>query len=149
MSTTTLKEFAIVKAIMSVLKLDDAGKISNFFAQEVKSAKEAIDGLKLNIQVAELKRKQAVSKSSRAIEDAEDKVEAAYQGVTPEDVASNAKMSTFSTNYWDSVKGAENDLEYLKDVAKDVTDNHVDAVKSLNEKIAKYEARIARIGKKA
>ena len=48
--STEVKEFAIVKSIMKLLKLDDAGKISKFFNQEVKSAKEAKDKTNIKIQ---------------------------------------------------------------------------------------------------
>ena len=39
-------EFAIVKSIMKLLKLDDAGKINKFFSKEVKKAETTIRDIK-------------------------------------------------------------------------------------------------------
>jgi ABC-type Fe2+-enterobactin transport system substrate-binding protein len=141
----TIKEFAIVKAIMAVLKLDDAGKISKFFSQEVKNAEEAIEGLKLNLQVEELNRKQAVSKSDKAIEDATNEVEAAYQNVKPENVATNKLMTDYSYEYWQGVQEAEYKLANLKEQAKAATESFDKKVERINDQIAKYQVRIDKI----
>jgi hypothetical protein len=145
--STEVKEFAIVKSIMKLLKLDDAGKISKFFNQEVKSAKEAIEGIELNIQAKELYRKQALSKSEKEIEDATAELEDAYQNVLPENVDTNAKMTAYSAQYWAGVKKAEEKLARLNKEAEEAAKRHEEYIKGEKEQIAKYQARIARICK--
>ena len=145
--STEVKEFAIVKSIMKLLKLDDAGKISKFFNQEVKSAKEAIEGIELNIQAKELYRKQALSKSEKEIEDATAELEDAYQNVLPENVDTNAKMTAYSAQYWAGVKKAEEKLARLNKEAEEAAKRHEEDIKGEKEQIAKYQARIDRISK--
>ena len=145
--STEVKEFAIVKSIMKLLKLDDAGKISKFFNQEVKSAKEAIEGIELNIQAKELYRKQALSKSEKEIEDATAELEDAYQNVLPENVDTNAKMTSYSVQYWAGVSNAERKLARLNKEAEDAAKRHEEDIKLEREQIAKYQARIDRISK--
>ena len=145
--STEVKEFAIVKSIMKLLKLDDAGKISKFFNQEVKSAKEAIEGIELNIQAKELYRKQALSKSEKEIEDATAELEDAYQNVLPENVDTNAKMTSYSVQYWAGVSNAERKLARLNKEAEDAAKRHEEDIKFEREQIAKYQARIDRISK--
>lgn len=145
--STEVKEFAIVKSIMKLLKLDDAGKISKFFNQEVKSAKEAIEGIKLNIQAKELYRKQALSKSEKEIEDATAELEDAYQNVLPENVDTNAKMTAYSAQYWAGVKKAEEKLARLNKEAEEAAKRYEEDIKFEREQIAKYQARIDRISK--
>ena len=145
--STEVKEFAIVKSIMKLLKLDDAGKISKFFNQEVKSAKEAIEGIELNIQAKELYRKQALSKSEKEIEDATAELEDAYQNVLPENVDTNAKMTAYSAQYWAGVKKAEEKLARLNKEAEEAAKRHEEDIKLEREQIAKYQARIDRISK--
>ena len=148
MSTTNaVKELAIVKAVMALLKLDDAGKISKFFNQEIKAAKEAISGLKLNLQVKALEYQQEVSKSDKAIEDAKEAVNDAFVAVTVEDVANNAKSTAFADTYWYNVKRAEDTLEALEEQAKQSKEAYDKAVEKINDQIAKYQARIDKIEK--
>jgi len=145
--STEVKEFAIVKAIMKVLKLDEAGKISKFIGQEIKSFKEKIEALNLNLQILELTRRQNVAKSDKNIEDAKDAVEAAYQNITMDDVANNAAMTSYSSRYWAGITGAEESLERLERSAKDATESYDKEVAGVKEQIAKYQARINKISK--
>ena len=147
--STEVKEFAIVKAIMKALKLDEAGKISKFISQEIKAAKENIEGLEINLQVIALKRKQEVAKSDKAIEDAKDAVEAAYQNITPENVINNAAMTAYSAEFWRNVNYAEQALEQLEKEVEEATKLHDAKVKELESQIGKYKARIAKISKVA
>ena len=145
--STEVKEFAIVKAIMKVLKLDEAGKISKFIGQEIKSFKEKIEALNLNLQILELTRRQNVAKSDKNIEDAKDAVEAAYQNITMDDVANNAAMTSYSSRYWAGITSAEESLERLEKSAKDATESYDKEVAGVKEQIAKYQARINKISK--
>lgn len=147
--STEVKELAIVKRIMKALKLDEAGKIGKFLRQEIKTFNEAIDGLKLKLQILELKRKQAVAESDRNIEDAKEAVEAAYDNITLENVANNAAMSSFSSQYWDGINSAEGKLKRLEEQSKLDKERYDKDVAEIQEQIDKYQARIKKISKEA
>lgn len=148
-TVATVKEFAIVKAIMSVLKLDDAGKISKFFEQEIKENKNANKKLEMKIKTLELTREIEIGEFEGKIEDATDEVEIAYQAVKPEDVASNSSMKEFSSHYWANIKSAERNLTRIQEDAKLAKDRFEELVKTYSDQIDKRKARIAKISKKA
>lgn len=147
MVTNSVKELAIVKKVMSLLKLDDAGKIDKFYRQEIKSSKEAIEGLNLNLQVYELERKREVSRSNKNIEDAEIEIEEAYNNVKPENVTNNAAATAYSSVYWAGVEAAERKLNKLKESAKQAEKIYNEIVEDVKGQIAKYQYRIDKIGK--
>lgn len=149
MATNSVKELAIVKRVMSLLKLDDAGRIDKFYRQEIKSSKESIEGLELNLQVYELERKQEVTRSNKNIEDAEAEVEAAYDNVKPENVANNATATAYSSTYWANVEAAERKLGKLKESAKKAEEAYNEKVADVKDQIAKYQYRIDKLSKEA
>ena len=71
--STEVKEFAIVKRIMKLLKLDDAGKINKFFAKEVKNAETGIRDIKNYISALKNQYEANVAKINDKIEDAKEK----------------------------------------------------------------------------
>lgn len=147
MTTEEIKELAIVKRIMSILKLDDAGKIEKFFRQEIKSFKFNITKLESNIKVLEIKHQDEMTQIESDIEDAEARVEAAYDNISVEDVSNNAAMAQFSGKYWGEITNAETRLADLKKGAELAGKQHVERVEDIKSQIAKFEARIAKISK--
>lgn len=93
--------------------------------------------------------KEEVAKSDKAIEDAKDAVEAAYQNITPENVINNAAMTAYSAEFWRNVNYAEQALEQLEKEVEEATKLHDAKVKELESQIGKYKARIAKISKVA
>jgi hypothetical protein len=144
---TELKEFAIVKAIMKALKLDDAGKISKFINQEIKSSEENIESLKLNLKITELTRKQRISEFDRKIEDARDLIESEYQNISPSDVSTNSLMQSFSDTYWKRVYEAEAALEQILNEATLEEESYKREVAFIEDQISKYQSRIKKLSK--
>lgn len=135
-------EFAIVKRIMKVLKLDEAGKISKFFEVIVKDAKRAIAQLEANKKALAMQYDMDVDKYNEEIEDASGAVEAAFDNVTLEDVKTNADIENFKHIYLENVAEAERKLERIQKNLKVYTENYDKKVEGINEQIAKYQARI-------
>ena len=136
---------ALVSKIMSILKLDDAGKLSKFFEGEVKSIKNGIKAIEMNKQTAALQHEMALSEIDSQIEDAEEALKDAYTAVTVEDINSNDAMKSFSSKYWGNIEAKEELLERLKTKRKDTVEAYDKELEKRNNKIAKQEARIAAI----
>ena len=136
---------ALVGKIMSILKLDDAGKLSKFFEGEVRSIKNGIKAIEMNKQTAALQHEMALSEIDSQIEDAEEALKDAYTAVTVEEISSNDAMKSFSPKYWGNIEAKENGLAYLKTKREDTVKTYDEVLKSRNEKITKQEARIAAI----
>ena len=136
---------ALVGKIMSILKLDDAGKLSKFFEGEVKSIKNGIKAIEMNKQTAALQHEMALSEVDSQIEDAEEALADSYTAVTVEEINSNDAMKSFSTKYWDNIEAKERKLQSLKDIRKAKIEAYDKVLESRNANISKQEARIAAI----
>ena len=136
---------ALVGKIMSILKLDDAGKLSKFFEGEVKSIKNGIKAIEMNKQTAALQHEMALSEIDSQIEDAEEALKDAYTAVTVDDINNNDAMKAFSPKYWGNIEAKEDRLQRLKDDRKARIEAYDKELEKRNEKITRQEARIAAI----
>lgn len=136
---------ALVTKIMSILKLDDAGKLDKFFAGEIKAIKNGIKAIEMNKQTAALQYEMALSEIDSKIEDAEEALKDAYTAVTMDDINSNDAMKSFSVKYWRNIEDKEASLDALKLNRKRIVEDYEKALEERNTKIAKQEARIAAI----
>jgi hypothetical protein len=138
-------EFAIVKKVMAVLKLDDAGKVGKFFAREVKEANRNISAIEANQAGEDLAFKRNMEELNERMEDAVEAVDHAYQNITPEDVKTNADIVDFSENYWRGVTRAEEVVTDLESEKKELVEDKEIQDKENAAQIAKWNARIDKI----
>ena len=136
---------ALIKEIMAILKLDDAGKLEKFFKNEVKLLKSDIKVIEMNKQTAALEYEMALSEIDDRIESAEEALKDAYRAVKIEDINNNDAMKQFSSKYWNNIDNKESNLESLKEERKAIVKNYEDHLEARNKKIAKREARIKAI----
>lgn len=136
---------ALVTKIMAILKLDDAGRLSKFFENEVKSIKNGIKAIEMNKQTAALQHEMTLSEIDSQIEDAEEALKDAYAAVTIEDISNNDAMKAFSSRYWANIDNKDYTLTSLKENREAVIEAYEKQLKNRNEKIAKQEARIKAI----
>ena len=136
---------ALIKEIMAILKLDDAGKLEKFFKNEVKLLKSDIKVIEMNKQTAALEYEMTLSEIDDKIESAEEALKDAYRAVKIEDINNNDAMKQFSSKYWANIDNKETNLESLKEERKAIVKNYEDHLEARNKKIAKREARIKAI----
>lgn len=146
--TTVVKavsELSIVNKIMAFLKLDEAGKIEKFFMREIKKIEGYIRDLGNNRTAAMNIYDSEVSKLEDSIEDAKEGILNAEQSITEADVKNNEACDAFSSSYWAKIKQAEARLDALQEQLKNRTEKYEKDIKAIDEQIAKYKTRIARI----
>ena len=136
---------ALIKEIMAILKLDDAGRLEKFFKNEVKLLKSEIKIIETNKQTSALQYDIALSEIDDKIEDAEEALKDAYRNVKIEDINNNDAMKEFSSKYWANIDNKEATLESFKEERKAIVKNYEDHLEARNKKIAKREARIKAI----
>lgn len=141
----TEPKLGIVAKIMKVLKLDEEGKVGKFFAKEIKKCETAIRDLKNNRTAYVNTFTSASEKLADKLEDAKERVESAYQAVTIEDIPNNEAMESFSTRYWNTVTTAEARVASVEAEVKAANEAQEKQLKEVDDQIAKYETRIARI----
>ena len=136
---------ALIKEIMAILKLDDAGKLEKFFKNEIKALKSEIKVIETNKRTAEIQYENNLAEIDDRIEDAEEALKDAYRAVKIEDINNNDAMKQFSTKYWNNIDNKEATLESLKKEREAIVKNYEDQLELRNKKIAKREALIKAI----
>lgn len=136
---------ALERKIMSILKLDDSGKLHKFFKGEIKRLNGDIENIEMNKKSAEVKYKNDLSQIDYKIEDAEEEIAESYTAVKIEDIGSNDANQFFSSKYWENVDAKESKLKSLKESREKVVKDYEETFKNRNEKIAKIKERIAAI----
>lgn len=144
---TAVVEFPLVKKIMAILKLDEAGKISKFFSGIVKDSKREIAKIEANIKANELEYETEMDQLEENLEDAKEAVEAAYQNVTLDDVKTNESMESYKSTYLANIRRKEDAVASLEAQIKAKKENYDETLKANKEQIAKREALIAKLTK--
>ena len=144
---TAVVEFPLVKKIMAILKLDEAGKISKFFSGIVKDNKREIAKIEANIKANELEYETEMDQLEENLEDAKEAVDAAYQNVTLDDVKTNESMESYKSTYLSNIRRKEAAVDALEAKIKAKKENYDETLKANKEQIAKREALIAKLTK--
>ena len=95
-----MKELPIVKRVMILLELGDAGKIGSFYNKQKIKAEKAIRDLGRNKVTLENSHKDLLEDFNDQKEDLDEKLAEAYISVSPEDVKNHGAMLLFETTYW-------------------------------------------------
>lgn len=144
----SLKKVVVAK-VMSILKLDDDGRLDRFYDKQIKIFKDFIKNIKNNSGTLEVKFDQDCDKLNDDIQDAKEALDDAYAAIKPEDVANNESMKAFGLVYWENIEEKERVVTALEEKLEKVKKLYEEGVKERSEKIAMYEARIAKISEVA
>lgn len=136
----TLKE-----KILSILKLDDNGRIEKFFNCEIKKFNLYIKQLKSNIAQIELTYSSDVDTINNEIEDATARVQDCYEAVDIEKLKNNSDITKFSEEYWRNISLAETQLEHLNFKLDNINKKFKTDIDNINEQISKYQERISKL----
>ena len=139
-----LKKVVVAK-VMSILKLDDDGRLDKFYDKQIKIFKDFIKNIKNNSGTLEVKFDQDCDKLNDDIQDAKEALDDAYAAIKPEDVANNESMKAFGLVYWENIEEKERVITALEEKLEKVIKLYEEGVKERSKKIAMYEARIAKI----
>ena len=144
----SLKKVVVAK-VMSILKLDDDGRLDRFYDKQIKIFKDFIKNIKNNSGTLEVKFDQDCDKLNDDIQDAKEALDDAYAAIKPEDVANNESMKAFGLVYWENIEEKERVVKALEEKLEKVKKLYEEGVKERSEKMAMYEARIAKISEVA
>ena len=144
-TATTAKPTTVLERIKAFFKLDDAGRVENFFKNEIKAMLLRIRAIEMNIKSNELKLEIELAAIDSAIEDAVQGIEDAYTAVKPEDVTNNESMTRFSPKYWKAIESAEALVLSLQKEREAIVQSYEEELKSNKAEIALLVARIAKL----
>ena len=134
----------LVEKIMSILKLDEAGKVSKFFESLVKDSKRAIAQLESNKKAETIEYEQRKDELTEKLEDAKEAVESAYENVTLDNVKNNEAINQYKEVYLRNIRNAEYFVKQIEEALKELEENYKDAISDIEEDIAANKALIAR-----
>ena len=145
-ATKETQKVTVLDRIKKLLKLDDAGRVEKFFTREVKKMTNNIDTVEMNKQSKAFKLKTDLYQIDSDLEDARQAVEDAFDAIKPENVLNNDVMDSFAYEYWANIDRAEQRVKSLEEHRKKVVEAAAEEARVSDEKIAKYQYRISRLG---
>lgn len=143
-----VEKLGLVERILNILKLDDAGKVSKFFAKEKRECTRAIEKLEMNKKNMAANHKSNLQDYQDKLEDAQEAYEDAKLLITPEDVTTNAAMTSFSDIYWSRIDDAASNVKSVEDSIEELKKHYKEALEDLDEQIGRYKSRISIIDEK-
>jgi prefoldin subunit 5 len=135
----------IVSKIMAALKLGEEGKIGSFFSKIESDFNREIKAIKHNISGLELEHEHSLTSLNDKLEDLKKAVDDAWLDITAEKVATNALQDSFKGRYLGNIVGAEDAVARCEKQIANTIENYNSNIKDLNDQIAKYESRLAKI----
>ena len=139
------KTLTVLERIKAFFKLDDAGRVENFFKSEIKAMRLRIRAIEMNMKSDELKLEIDLATIDSSIEDAVQSIEDAYTAVKPEDVTNNESMTKFSPKYWRAIEAAEALVASLQKEREAIVQHYEEEFKSNKAEVALLNTRIAKL----
>ena len=143
--TPAVKPTTVLERIKAFFKLDDAGRVENFFKNEIKAMRLKIRATEMNMQSDKLKLEIELATIDSTIEDAVQGIEDAYTAVKPEDVTNNESMTKFSPKYWKAIESAEALVLSLQKEREAIVQSYEEELKLNKAEIALLNTRIAKL----
>lgn len=140
-----VKPTTVLERIKAFFKLDDAGRVENFFKNEIKAMRLKIRANEMNMKSDELKLEIDLATIDSTIEDAVQGIEDAYTAVKPEDVTNNESMTKFSPKYWKAIESAEALVLSLQKEREAIVQSYEEELKLNKAEIALLNTRIAKL----
>ena len=140
-----VKTLTVLERIKAFFKLDDAGRVENFFKNENKAMRLRIRAIEMNMKSDELKLEIDLATIDSSIEDAIQGIEDAYTAVKPEDVTNNESMTRFSPKYWKAIESAEALVVSLQKEREAIVQSYEEELKLNKAEVALLNARIAKL----
>ena len=143
--TPAVKPTTVLERIKAFFKLDDAGRVENFFKNEIKAMLLKIRAIEMNMKSNELKLEIELATIDSTIEDALQGIEDAYTAVKPEDVTNNESRTKFSPKYWKAIEAAEALVLSLQQKREEIIKFYAEELKDNTTEVAMLKARIAKL----
>lgn len=138
-------KYSLVRKILSILKIGDAGKLDSFFAKQVRNLERDVEALEHQKQTLAFEQDRKLAQLSENLEDATAALADAFTAVQPEDVANNALQESFARSYWSRIDHCEEVIDDLQSEIEKLKDKYVEELEDLDEQIKIRKERIASI----
>ena len=136
---------SITERVLVFLKLTDDARINAFYLKQQAQLNKDIKNLNKNLSTLKDQYDETVENINEKLQDAKIRVEEAYEGVKPENVATNEKASQFADVYWNTIEEAEGVVTDLEHELQSALEDYEDDKKEIEEQIAERQRRLAKL----
>ena len=140
-----MANLTITERVMAFLGLTDEGRINGFFLKQQAQLNKDIKNLNKNLDTISDNHEEALEDLQEKLDDAKIRVEEAYQGVTPEDVATNEKAAGFADKYWTTVEQAEYVVASIEQQIEKTKEQYTATIESVQKQITERQRRLAKL----
>jgi len=140
-----MTNLTITERVLAFLKLTDDARINAFYLKQQAQLNKDIKNLNKNLSTLKDQYDETVEDINEKLQDAKVRVEETYEGVKPENVATNEKASQFAHTYWFNVEIAEQAVSELESELEDAIEAYEDDKKEIEEEIVERQRRLAKL----
>lgn len=146
--TNVVSEFALVKAIVKLLKIGDQGKLESFFSRICKILKKEISALEKTLEVKKFEYERDLDDLKDKLEDAQEALSASLLQVDVERIKTNEDQNAYAEVYLSNIDIKQEEVISLENQIKALTENFEKEEASANAQINSLKKRLEEIGKK-
>jgi hypothetical protein len=140
-----IKKTSLVQKVLSIIGMDDKGKVESFFKREIGKLQKSITIYTRNLENAKFNSENVLNDLREQLEDAQTALEAVYTSVKIEDIATNALADAFSEKYWNAVDVAESKVQNIEKAIEEEVKRMEEKEKTITESISITKIRIEAI----
>lgn len=140
-----MANLTITERVLAFLNITDEGRINNFFLKQQAQLNKDIKNLNKNLDTLNDQYDERVEELEEKLDDAKIRVEEAYQGVTPEDVATNEKAASFADKYWYTVEQAEYVVASIEQQIEKAKEKYTATIESVQKQITERQRRLSKL----
>jgi isocitrate dehydrogenase kinase/phosphatase len=134
---------SIREKVVSLLKLDDKGRIEKFFNSQVKKINEHISKHEANLKIYGVTYETNLKTLTNKLDSAEEYLEDMYINVDLNEIKTN--FENYSISYWNKISDAESNIKNIQERIKTLGEEYNKQIETTNEQINKHIARVKRI----
>jgi anti-sigma28 factor (negative regulator of flagellin synthesis) len=138
-------QYSIVRAIVTLFKLGEEGKVENFFARQRRAMSREVATLQKEMDLNKFNHEQALEDVDDKIADAKEAIENAYLQVDASKITNNADADRFADGYWDRVLAAEAHLKTLEEEKETLVEEYEEQLDENKQEIAERKRRVSKI----
>lgn len=148
MSNAKTTKVTLLEKIVSVFKLDDAGRADKFLKSNVKYFKQEIKQHEADLKTNELKYEIKMDKLSDQLEDAKEALDNSFFNIDVETLKNNANNDAYRETYMAGITEANSKVARLEYNIEFEAKNYEGDVEDLNDKIDICKAYIKKMTNK-
>ena len=137
----------IIEKILKILKLDEKGRLEKFFTLLRKQLTQDRKKLEHNKETLGLEFTSELSSLAEKLEDAVAEIDDSILAVPVSALENNHTMNTYMSEYLAKIAKAEEEVEFLEDAIKDLTEKYEKKIAEIDRKLSVIDKRFTQLFK--